>query len=176
MNRPMSRQTASFLPVWRAKQGPPTAAAPDSAGASARPPSTPYSPIRSARMRAEDREFLPAALEIYETPPSPIAVSFIWIICALFVAALAWSYFGWMDIHAIASGKTQPSGRSKVVQPLEPGRVAAVLVQNGSRVEAGATLVGVDPSGTAPGPGRQAGGFALGKEEGPGGAGGGAGP
>ncbi len=149
MNTPMSRQTASFLPVWRAKNGPPAVAAPESAGASARPPSTPHSPIRSARMRAEDREFLPAALEIYETPPSPIAVSFIWIICVLFVAALAWSHFGWMDIHAIASGKTQPSGRSKVVQPLEPGRVAAVLVENGSRVEAGDTLVELDPTETA---------------------------
>jgi hemolysin D len=101
------------------------------------------------RERAEDREFLPAAIEIVETPPSPIVVSFIWVICALFAGALAWSYFGWMDIHAIASGKIQPSGRSKVVQPLEPGKVVTILVENGSRVEAGDVLLELDPTETA---------------------------
>ena len=149
MNSPVSRQTASFLPVWRAKQGSPGASVPVPAGVPAQPPPARSAPGPAARMRADDREFLPAALEIYEAPPSPIAVSFIWIISAAFAAALAWSYFGWMDIHAIAPGKIQPSGRSKVVQPLEPGRVAAVLVENGRRVEAGDTLVELDPTETA---------------------------
>jgi hemolysin D len=100
-------------------------------------------------MRADDREFLPAAIEIYETPPSPVAVSFMWIICALFAAALAWSYFGWMDITAIASGKIQPSGRSKVVQPLEAGKVVSILVENGSAVAVGEVLLELDPTETA---------------------------
>src|SRR6266852_3163527 len=110
------------------------------------PPARPAAPVRPS---AEDREFLPAAIEIIESPPSPVAVSFIWIICALFAAALAWSYFGWMDIYAVASGKIQPSGRSKVVQPLEPGRVVSILVENGSRVESGDVLLELDPTETA---------------------------
>jgi membrane fusion protein, hemolysin D len=104
---------------------------------------------RPARMCSEDREFLPAAIEIVQTPPSPIAVAFIWLICAVFVAALAWAYFGHVDIYAIASGKIQPSGRSKVIQPLEAGRVVAIFVENGSRVEAGDILLELDPTETA---------------------------
>src|SRR6516162_6723336 len=146
MNTTGIRQSASFLPIWRAKQPatsertPPPAAPPPPAGRSITQP---------ARMRADDREFLPAAIEIYETPPSPVAMSFIWIICALVAAALAWSYFGWMDITAVASGKIQPSGRSKVVQPLEPGRVVTILVENGDRVSSGDMLLELDPTETA---------------------------
>jgi hemolysin D len=143
MNKPVIGQKASFLPVRSPNQGTSGSGGPAAASLARNALS------QSARMRADDREFLPAALEIYRTPPSPVAVSFIWVICALFAAALAWSYFGWMDIHAIAAGKIQPSGRSKVVQPLEPGRVAAVLVENGGRVEAGDTLVELDPTETA---------------------------
>ena len=44
----------------------------------------------------------------------------IWLICLFFAAALAWSYFGWLEIYAVAQGRIQPSGRSKVVQPLDP--------------------------------------------------------
>jgi membrane fusion protein, hemolysin D len=100
-------------------------------------------------MRSDDREFLPAALEILEAPPSPIAVALIFSIATLFLVALAWSYFGLVDIYAVAPGKIQPSGRSKVVQPLEPGKVAAVFVENGSRIEVGDVLLELDPTETA---------------------------
>ena len=53
-------------------------------------------------LSAQDREFLPAALEILETPPSPVRVAGIWMISATFAAALMWAYFGRLDIHAIA--------------------------------------------------------------------------
>ena len=76
--------------------------------------------VAARRMDRLDREFLPAALELLETPPSPVRVAMIWLICLFFAAALAWSYFGWLDIYAVAAGKIQPSGRSKVVQPLDP--------------------------------------------------------
>src|SRR5690348_3083669 len=80
----------------------------------AKPPVPTAKPV--ARKPA-DPEFLPAALEILVTPPSPIARSMLLAICGLFLFALGWSYFGWIDIHAVAPGKVQPSGRSKVVQP-----------------------------------------------------------
>src|SRR5262245_3748139 len=119
-----------------------------------KPPSAPAPTQPDARAlrrltpHAEDREFLPAAVEILETPPSVIAVRFIWLICAIFAAAIAWSYFGKLDIYAVANGKIQLAGRSKVVQPLDPGRVAAVLVENGSRVNEGDVLLELDPTET----------------------------
>src|SRR6185369_841247 len=108
-------------------------------------------PVPPARppLPTGDREFLPAALEILETPPSVVSVWFIWIICGLFAAILAWSYFGQLDVYAIAQGKIQPIGRSKVVQPLEAGKVRAVLVDNGAIVREGDVLIELDPTETS---------------------------
>jgi len=106
------------------------------------------------KLLATDREFLPAALEILETPPSPVQVSLIWFICLAFAAALVWSYFGWLDIHAVARGRIQPSGRSKVVQPVDGGKVSAIYVENGARVKSGDPLVELD--GTETGAEREA--------------------
>jgi hemolysin D len=101
-----------------------------------------------ATLSPVDREFLPAALELVETPAPPATVGLIWCICLGFSSALLWSFFGLLDIHAIAPGKIQPSGRSKIVQPLEPGRIAAVLVENGTRVNAGDILLELDATET----------------------------
>jgi hemolysin D len=100
--------------------------------------------LPALRIDKVDREFLPAALELLETPPSPVRVAAIWAICLFFAAALAWSYFGWLEIYAVAQGRIQPSGRSKVVQPLDAGRVVGIAVENGSRVAAGDLLVELD--------------------------------
>jgi hemolysin D len=91
-----------------------------------------------------DRRFLPADLEILETPPSPVRLALILVISAFAVAAIGWAYFGRIDIVAVAHGKIEPNGRVKVIQPLEPGRVAAILVANGQHVRAGETLIAMD--------------------------------
>jgi membrane fusion protein, hemolysin D len=101
------------------------------------------------QLTAADREFLPASLEILVTPPSPIARALLLTICGLFFLTIAWSYFGWIDIYAVAPGKIQPIGGSKVVQPLEPGIVTAIYVENGSHVNAGDVLLALDPTETA---------------------------
>jgi hemolysin D len=97
-----------------------------------------HQPVRA------DREFLPAALEIIETPPSPVRIALMLSICACVTAALAWSYFGRIDIHATAKGKIEPAGHVKVVEPLETGTVADVLVTDGQLVKAGAVLLVLD--------------------------------
>lgn len=99
---------------------------------------------RPLRMDEVDREFLPAALELLETPPSPVRIAAIWLIGLFFAASLVWSYFGWLEIYAVARGRIQPSGRSKVIQPLDPGRVVGIAIENGSRVEAGDLLIEFD--------------------------------
>jgi hemolysin D len=119
---------------------------------SGNPSATPATPrnkalaprTKSAQLTDADREFLPAALEILVTPPSPVAKSLLLAICALFFGALAWSYFGWIDIYAVAPGKIQPDGGSKVVQPVDAGKVAAIRAQNGSHVDAGDVLIELD--------------------------------
>ena len=99
--------------------------------------------VRPARRGPDlsDREFLPADLEILETPPSPVRLALILIICAFVVVALAWAFIGRIDIIAVAQGKIQPAGRVKVIQPLETGKVAAIHVENGQHVKAGDVLI-----------------------------------
>ena len=100
-------------------------------------------------MHSRDLEFLPAALEILVAPPSPVAMGMIASIATITVCALAWSYFGWLDIYAIANGKILPSGGSKIVQPLEPGKVTRINTENGARVAAGDALLELDGTETA---------------------------
>lgn len=100
---------------------------------------------RRIRLSRGDHEFLPAALEILETPLSPVRASMILTICAFATAALIWSWFGRVDIIATAQGKIQPVGRTKTIQPLETGKVFGVAVQNGARVRAGDALLTLDP-------------------------------
>lgn len=97
----------------------------------------------SARNR-QDMEFLPAALEIVETPASPVRMAFLWFICILAVAALLWGWFGRFDIVAAAQGKIQPAGRVKIIESLESGKTKAVPVRNGDLVKAGDVLVALD--------------------------------
>lgn len=57
----------------------------------------------------EDLAFLPAALEIVETPASPLGRSIAYTIMGLFALALIWACVGKVDIVAAAKGKIIPS-------------------------------------------------------------------
>ena len=93
----------------------------------------------------KDREFLPAALEILEAPTSPTHIWIIYTLCALLVSAFAWSWFGHLDVYASAPGKIQAAGRTKVIQPLEPGTLVSIRVKDGDRVKQGDVLIELDP-------------------------------
>lgn len=88
--------------------------------------------------------FLPAALEIQETPPNPLAK---WIgrsLILLFCLALLWAYFGEVNIVATAEGKIIPSSRVKVIQPIEKALVKRILVKEGQTVAKGQPLIELD--------------------------------
>ena len=106
-------------------------------------------PLTPERREADEQAFLPAALEIVETPPSPIGRAIGAVIVALFCLALIWATFGQVDIIAYASGKVVPSGRVKLVQPFEIGVVRAIHVRDGQSVKAGEVLIELDPSITS---------------------------
>lgn len=105
-------------------------------------------PLNAAALRRQrqELEFLPAALEIVETPPSPVGRAIGASIVGFFVVALAWSTFGTIDIIATASGRFVPTGRTKVIQPFETGVVRAILVKDGTAVKAGDVLIEIDPT------------------------------
>ncbi len=91
-----------------------------------------------------ETEFLPAALEIVETPPAPLGRAIGATIITFFLIALLWARFGSVDIIATAQGKIVPTGRTKVIQPLESGVVRSIHVQDGQAVKAGDVLIEID--------------------------------
>jgi len=103
-------------------------------------------PPAARRRHKEDLAFLPAALEIVETPPSPVGRAVAYVLMALFAVATLWSCLGHVDIIASAKGKIIPSGRTKVIQPFESGVVRAIHVHDGQSVKAGETLIELDPT------------------------------
>jgi membrane fusion protein, hemolysin D len=96
--------------------------------------------------RRDELAFLPAALEIVETPPSPLGRALVLTIVAAFCLALVWASLGKVDIIASAPGKIVPSGRVKLVQPFETGVVRAIHVQDGESVRKGQLLIELDPT------------------------------
>ena len=96
--------------------------------------------------RRHELAFMPAALEIVESPPSPIGRAIGLTIVVLLGAALAWAAWGTVDIVASASGKVVAGGRSKLIQPFETGVVRAIRVQDGQTVSAGEVLIELDPT------------------------------
>src|SRR6266516_6678375 len=107
----------------------------------------PKTPV-PARRREQEIAFLPAALEITETPPSPIGRAIGASIIAVFCFALLWASFGSVDIVASATGKIVPGGRTKLIQPFETGVVRAIHVRDGQTVKAGDVLIELDPTMT----------------------------
>ncbi len=103
-------------------------------------------PLRHSISRRENEEtaFLPAALEIVETPASPAGRAIAGVIVAVFCVALAWAAIGKIDIVASARGQIIPNSRSKVIQPFETGVVHAIHVHDGNKVKAGDILVELD--------------------------------
>jgi hemolysin D len=98
------------------------------------------------RRRAEELAFLPAALEIVETPPSPAGRAIGATVILVFCAAVAWAALGEIDIVASAQGRIVPSDRVKVIQALEIGVVRQLKVEDGQKVMAGDILVEIDPT------------------------------
>ncbi len=102
---------------------------------------------RKAKQRDHlDTEFLPAALEIAETPPSPIGRAIIWTIIAACILALFWSIFGKIDIVAVAEGRIVPTGRLQSIEAAETGTIRSINVREGAKVKKGQPLLTLDPT------------------------------
>lgn len=91
-----------------------------------------------------EHQFLPAVLEIQETPPSPLGRSIIGLIVVFFISAFIWALLGQIDIVAVASGKTIPNGHVKIIQSLEIGTITAIHVREGQHVNKGQGLIELD--------------------------------
>jgi hemolysin D len=105
-------------------------------------------PMKSTQRR-DELEFLPAALEIIETPVSIAGRAMIGVIVVLVAVAIAWACVGKLDIVSTATGRIIPSGQIKIIQPLEIGVVKRIMVADGDHVDAGDVLIELDPTTNA---------------------------
>ncbi|MDP1651357.1 MAG: HlyD family type I secretion periplasmic adaptor subunit [Rhodocyclaceae bacterium] len=96
-----------------------------------------------------EAQFLPAALELQETPVSPAPRIAMWLLIAFAVIALLWAIFGRMDVVATAHGRIVPNDRTKVIQPFDTATVKAIHVSDGQSVKAGEVLIELDATSTA---------------------------
>ena len=99
--------------------------------------------------REKETEFLPAILEVTETPPSPTGRLVMWSVLVLVVVALTWSFLGHINEVAVAAGKVIPSGQIKTVQVKNKGIVKEINVEEGQMVQEGDVLVVLDPTTTS---------------------------
>ncbi|MEM7523629.1 MAG: HlyD family type I secretion periplasmic adaptor subunit [Pseudomonadota bacterium] len=103
---------------------------------------------RALKDLAAERAFMPAAMEIMDTPPNPAGRAVALTIAAMFVLAVVWASYGKIDIVAVAQGRVAPVGGVKLVQASAISTVRAIHVGEGQHVEAGALLVELDATET----------------------------
>lgn len=101
------------------------------------------------RLVRQRREFLPAAIEIERSPPSPLGRTLLWLIISLFATAVTWACLGSINIVAVASGEVIPGGRTRTIQPLERGVITAILVHEHQHVDRSQPLILLDSTATS---------------------------
>lgn len=99
---------------------------------------------KSNRFDSDGRAFLPAALELTETPPHPLGRILALLIALLFALAIVWAALSEVDIVAVAEGRVVPTGQIKVVQPFQSGVVSEINVAEGRHVNAGDIVFRLD--------------------------------
>lgn len=95
-------------------------------------------------LKEEEIEFLPAALEVIEMPPSPVGRTVLWTLFALIIVIFVWVMVGSVDEVAVANGKIIPNGQVKTVQAEDKGVVKEIYVTEGQIVKKGDLLIELD--------------------------------
>lgn len=88
-----------------------------------------------------EHQFMPAVLEITQTPPSPIGRLISYSIMAFFAIVVLLVCLTHIDIVAVGTGKIISSGKIKLIQPLKSGVVDEIRVKDGQVVQKGDILV-----------------------------------
>lgn len=93
-------------------------------------------------------EVLSPGLPPAEAPASPGRLPRVasLAVCMMAVLALAYASLASTDVVVSAQGRVIPSGKSKVIQSLEPGVVKAIAARDGQAVHAGDVLLELDPT------------------------------
>jgi hemolysin D len=100
--------------------------------------------LESPPRAADQLAFLPAELELVETPVHPAPRWTMRILVLLSAIILLIGVFGRLDIVVTASGQFIPNARVKTIQPAITGVVREIRVRDGERVASGQLLMKLD--------------------------------
>ncbi|MEL6735477.1 MAG: hypothetical protein AAFO98_06305, partial [Pseudomonadota bacterium] len=100
-------------------------------------------------MAREDLEFANDPAGAVESVGTGTGWRVLLVIGTLLACAIGWA--AWAEVEQVTSGqgKVIPSSQVQAVESLEPGLVAEILIQEGSRVEAGQELIRIDDTGAS---------------------------
>lgn len=98
----------------------------------------------SRRYKSSEADFLPASLAVSERPTPIMPHVALWLLCFLVLFGILWSVLGRMDVVVVASGKILASGKTKVIQSVEPQVVRRIFVSDGQSVSEGDLLIEFD--------------------------------
>jgi len=98
---------------------------------------------------AEQLAFLPAELELVETPVHPAPRWTMRVLMLLSAVVLLIGVVGRLDIVVTANGQFVPNARVKTIQPAITGVVREIRVRDGDRVTAGQLLMKLDTTQAA---------------------------
>jgi membrane fusion protein, adhesin transport system len=104
----------------------------------------------SPRIRRGDRQtrFLAQSVILEEAGSSGLIRAAMLTICLVIAAFIVWAWVTEVEEVAAASGEVVPTGQVQTLQHLEGGIIAEILVKEGDMVEAGQTLLRMDPAAT----------------------------
>lgn len=92
-------------------------------------------------MGKAEKEFLPAALSVMESPPSNSARVLNYVIAIMFTTFITWACLGKMDIIATATGKLMPASNIMTIQTLVDSEIEEIYVVEGQYVTQGQDLI-----------------------------------
>lgn len=98
------------------------------------------------RLASAEPDFLPAALEVIETPVSPTGRVTAWVLLVFLTGTLLWLVLGKVDVVASAQGRILPTEDVKLVQAVGTGVVRRIYVHEGDVVRRGQALIDLDPT------------------------------
>jgi hemolysin D len=89
-------------------------------------------------------EFLPAVLEVQQTPPSQVSRIIVYVLLALIISAIIWATYSRIDVVAVARGQLTVSGLARPIHPLVSAEITSINVEEGQYVGKDQVLVALD--------------------------------
>jgi hemolysin D len=104
-----------------------------------------YGGDESAALNPENGAWSTALQNLLDRPPASLPQRLIGVGTLFCIAIGAWAWFGQVEEVGKAQGKLVPQGETYKVEPVTPGKITEVLVEEGETVTAGQVLAQLDP-------------------------------